>query len=378
LVGAVDPFSSAIVSSVQPGATWSGGNITLETRQLSLRDGASISAATLGQGTAGDVFINAADSVELIGATGQMPTNLTAQTQASGNAGNLTLITNTLLIQDQAGLSVSSQGTGSAGNLTIDADTIALDRGIIAATTGGTGLQSGALINLRNLQLLTMENGSVISARATDRANGGSISIEANEGLVVATPTENNDIIASADQGNGGNIDIRTQGIFGLQPSAIDTPNSDINASSRFGLDGVVQLDTSDTNPTRGLTELPTDVVDASSQIAQTCPTNAADTQNEFIVTGRGGLPPNPLEVLDGDAIQVDLVTRNIPQPSDPDASSGLHLPDSAAQPVVEAQGWIVDAKGEVMLTATAPTTALSQSWTSSSNCLDQASESRL
>ena len=49
--------------------------------------------------------------------------------------------------------------------------------------------------------------------------------------------------IANANQGNGGNIDITTQNIFGLVFREKKTPKSDITASSKFGLNGEVTVE---------------------------------------------------------------------------------------------------------------------------------------
>src|SRR3712207_5454059 len=89
---------------------------------------------------------------------------------------------------------------------------------------------------------------------------------------------------------------------------------SDITASSTFGVSGVVTINTPDVDPSRGLVQLPVDLTDASRLIAQTCPTGdgTAKQPNEFIITGRGGLPPTPSEAINRDAIQVDLVTAEV------------------------------------------------------------------
>lgn len=47
---------------------------------------------------------------------------------------------------------------------------------------------------------------------------------------------------------------------------------------------------------------LPAEVVDISRQINQTCPTGRNATDNQFIITGRGGLPDNPNQSLNSDA----------------------------------------------------------------------------
>ena len=117
--------------------------------------------------------------------------------------------------------------------------------------------------------------------------------------------------IANAFQGNGGKINITDQGIFGLQYRDRPTPTtSDINASSEFGVDGAVKINTPNADPSQGLVSLP--AVPIETEVAQACTLGGSQQQSEFVVTGRGGLPPNPTEALSSDAIQVDWVTLNL------------------------------------------------------------------
>jgi len=162
----------------------------------------------------------------------------------------------------------------------------------------------------------------------------------------VAILDENSDIVANAFEGNGGNIDITTQGIFGLQVSDKLTPNSDITASSQLGIDGTITINTANVDPSRGLTELPFNFTDPSNQIIAGCP---ADTGNRFTAIGRGGIPDNPRDYLPGNAVWQDR--RNVSV--FPDNQPAVNLPsETSEKQLIEAQGWIVDKNGTVILTA--------------------------
>jgi large exoprotein involved in heme utilization and adhesion len=270
----------------------------------------------------------------------------------------LTVNTNELAIANGAQATVSSP-SGQAGNLTVRANTVRLDRGRLTAQTGLSQGELGANIGLRDLEQLVLRNGSRISADAGDRANGGNIRIDAN--FIVAVPSEDSDIRANAVAGRGGNISIETEGLFGIQAAAASTPGrSDITASSERGVQGVVQINTPDVNPNQGLTELPVDVVDASQLVARSCANGAgiaAPERSEFVMTGRGGLPLNPTDSLSRDAVISPWVALN---PSDSQESiSDIPQPileeSSPAASLHEAQGWVVDANGEVMLVTQPP-----------------------
>jgi large exoprotein involved in heme utilization and adhesion len=162
--------------------------------------------------------------------------------------------------------------------------------------------------------------------------------------------------VADAIRGNGGNIDITTQGIFGIAEGRAVEGNgtNDIDASSEAGIQGNVTINRPDVDPSRGLTELPSDIGDPNNQVAQVCPTGATapKRQSTFIVTGRGGLPPNPEDLLDGANLLTDWAAV---EESDDETMARSTFPEpivAAEPPLVEAQGWVMGAEGEVIFRA--------------------------
>jgi len=370
------------------GNSGQGGNLTINTKRLIIRDGGALSTEALinfeiGQqalpvsGAGGNLTINASDSVELI-----RQGFIFADTQGTGTAGNITINTGKLLVQDgsQIGAQSLGLGSGNAGNIAVRARVIALEnQSQINATTTAS---QGGNITLQVQDLLLMRQSSFISTTAgTAQAggDGGNITINAPKGFLVTAPNENNDITANAFSGKGGNVTINATGIYWFTPrSRADLeqllgttdpaqlnpsllPTNDITAISQGNpnLSGRVTLNTPDIDPSRGLVQLPVDLTDASRLIVQTCPTgdSIAKQPNEFIITGRGGLPPTPSEAVNRDAIQVDLVTadavdRPFVSQNEP-AQNRPSLPSES--PIVEAQGWQVAADGAVFLVATVP-----------------------
>ncbi|HEY9831899.1 MAG TPA: hypothetical protein V6D26_15050, partial [Stenomitos sp.] len=318
----------AVISADTLGAG-NGGNLTITTPQLSVRDGSRIGAATTGQGVGGTITVNSSE-VELVG------------TSPDGRVAS--------------GLFVNSQGSQKAGNLFVNAERVKLENG--AQISASTASGNGGDIKLNVQDLLLLRRGSTISTTAgTAQAGGDGGNMTINANLIVAVPNENSDITANAFKGRGGNITITTQGIFGLQFREQLTPLSDITASSEFGIDGVVDINTPGVDPSRGLAELPTNVVDASGQIAQSCPDTGGATaqkQSKFIVTGSGGLPTSPSEPFKGDAVWHDL--RPLRQQATNRSAEVVQPEESGTKKLVEAQGWVIGAHGEVILTASAPT----------------------
>lgn len=73
-----------------------GGNVTIETKNIGIEDGSGIAVSPFGDGNAGDIVIDASESVELIGSssrTGSVGSSIAANTFARGNAGNININT---------------------------------------------------------------------------------------------------------------------------------------------------------------------------------------------------------------------------------------------------------------------------------------------
>ncbi|MBW4508540.1 MAG: filamentous hemagglutinin N-terminal domain-containing protein [Scytonematopsis contorta HA4267-MV1] len=347
--------NSRISSSSKSGQS---SDILLTGLNSLLVNNSEITASTE-NGYAGNLSIDASNYITLTGKGG-----LSVQATAGGIAGNLTATTGKFNIENGAEVNVSSP-SGQAGNLDITANNLFLSQGSIFAETGIANTDpdvSGANIRLNVEDLFMMQNNSLISAEAFNTATGGNITINNPNGFIVAIADENSDITANARRGNGGSINITTQGIFGLDYRLQRTPKSDITASSEFGLNGSVTIDTINVDPSQGLVELPVNFADPSTQVAQGCGTGSkvANRNSQFIITGRDGLPKKPNDLFTGGQVLVDLYDVQPPLETNQVQTNQASAPASSVSPkpdneIVEAQGWIVDANNQVVLVAQAP-----------------------
>ena len=117
--------NSEVGSGIQAETTSSGqaSNINLNTQRIVLKDGARISSNTYSDGLGGNVTINASDSVEILENSSNI---VNASTYASGNAGSVNLSTNDFTITGGGGISSSTLGTGEGGNLNVKTENIEL------------------------------------------------------------------------------------------------------------------------------------------------------------------------------------------------------------------------------------------------------------
>ncbi len=247
-----------------------GGNLTLTSRQIVLRNGAGIGSSTLAAGHGGNLNVTASDRIEILGMTvsSGRSSRIVAKAELlpavlrqayglpdspTGDSGHFTLNTPRLEMADGALVGVDNQGTGNAGALEINADQIHLDRESVLSAASRSG--KGGNITLMVKELLSLRHGSQITTSVSETGAGAGGNMTINAPAIVGF--ENSDIHADAIEGKGGNIQITTQGIFGLKYRNYLTPENDITASSKLGINGNVQVNTIGINPTNSLNELP-------------------------------------------------------------------------------------------------------------------------
>ncbi|MEM9162731.1 MAG: S-layer family protein [Cyanobacteria bacterium P01_F01_bin.4] len=253
-----------------------------------------------------------------------------------------------LSLRDGAQVAVDSLSTGNAGNLTIDASRVSLDNQAQITAEAASG--NGGNLQLQNVDTLLLRNNSLISTTAgfgNGEGNGGNIDIDAR--FIITLPNGDTDIIANAVQGRGGNINIASSGLLGIAPGRAVPGNgtNDIDASSEFGFDGEVAIEQPLSDEAQGLVELANGPLEPSSLVVSQC---GDLDNNQFVLTGRGGIPINPGEISEAERPLVDLGTLET-QPYE--HSSEFDLPEiPEAYQLIEAQGWYANGTGDIVLTA--------------------------
>ena len=361
-------------SSLGTLSTYSGraGDVDVNTNQLILKDGGLLGSATVASGSAGNLTVNATDSVYVSGKAPNIlsPTQIISSATITnpffqqvfnlpntliGKSGYLAINTNRLTIRDGAQVSVRNDGQKNAGSLTIQANLIHLDNqaGITATTTTFSGEGGNIFLNAQNLQL---RQNSHVTATAGGSGNGGNITINTN----TLTALENSNISANAQSGTGGQVTINTQGLF-------LSPYSEITATSEAGpqFNGVVQINTLDIDPNRAILK-PTAQPEPPI-VASACQRGSNTATSEFVITGTGGIPLNPDELLYS---QTGWYDSSVPAPKSPqNLQSPKGLTATESTQLVEAQGWRQNPDGTITLTAEANTNVIPYSSLSTPSC---------
>jgi large exoprotein involved in heme utilization and adhesion len=376
---------SSLTTSSEQDALGPGGTISITTNKLRLSDGANIRADSKSSFRGGDIIINAR-SIELTGG-GQIFTS----SSGTGSAGNITLnVTNRIaisgnnpgfdnarqqVIQDElnfgrrsdqnrsdaesisealreigtispnSGIFANSSGSGKAGNIQATASLIQLDQATISSNTrGGEGN-----ISLHSNNLLLDRGSSITTNASGNNVTGGNIKIDTDALAAV----QGSRISANSTDFRGGQITINLAPLGGIFLSS-DSKITATGANSQSN--GTVKISTPDTDPSRALTILPTVTEETPKLVSSSCAAfNEAAGGNNFIITGRGGLPPSPGDPLNSDVVWTDTrlpVTVTQQHQFKKDSAQKSSQPKPIA--IVPATGWVLNSKGEIMLISSA------------------------
>lgn len=216
----------------------SGSGITIKAQQVNL-DRGKIEAFTLGEGKAGNILLKVQDSITIN--NGSL---LNVETNNTGNAGNIDIITNSLSIGENAELSARSteQAQGKAGNITLNVNklNIAGELGIFAETEGiadAGNLTINPKDNNPNLEI-NFSNKGQISASTSGSGDGGDIGIKAPE--IINISGKGIIKVETSGSGDAGVISIKTQNLNLTKGIEINASTVGSGNAGNINLDGNV------------------------------------------------------------------------------------------------------------------------------------------
>jgi len=208
----------------------------------------------------------------------------------------------------------------------IDDNSIFLDNQASLNAENATGSEGNISLKSQNIRF---RRNSKITTIAAGTATGRNINIDTD----VLALLENSEIVAQAIEGRGGNINITTQGLF-------QSPGTRIDASSQLGIDGIVEINTPDIDPSQQITELPEGIIDTNNLVAASCLVPSRRNRGRFVVTGSGGLANTP-DGVSSSNFATFSVPKNQQQASNPQKVRPL---------VIESQGIYTLEDGSVVL----------------------------
>ena len=263
-------FNTLILSRVFGGANGNGGSINISSGSFSMTNNAQIATSVEGVGDAGNIAIEADDTVSLINSTiftevsdGAVSGNM----GGIGNAGDITIRSRIISLTEGSQLRLDSENEGNAGNAFIFADELLTINGRgpgtgqfrdqivssgISSTVEENGVGEGGNIFLF-VGSFNMGDGSLLDTRTIGRGNAGDINIEAQniislEGADTLIFTEVSDNGRIADGfWRGGDINITANSLSVMNGAQLlattealgDAGNINIATKGQIIFDGV-------------------------------------------------------------------------------------------------------------------------------------------
>ncbi len=292
LLKVADTFSAIGISATgSPSFIFSGtegllnnagdaGQIDIEARQIELKNGARIGSSTIGTGKGGYINIKAFDNLIISGKPDenfQYINQIGLPTEVNDiNIGISGLFGNSKSIANNA---------GQAGEISIQTKNLYLtDNSVITSSAVNSG---GGNIKITATNLIYLQNARITTAVKSGAGNGGNITM----GTPLFVVLDQGKFVSRADAGHGGNIYIQSD-------QFIASSNSIINASSRLGIDGKVQIDSPNMDMESLLVVLPYGLVDASNLMTTPCNQRLGVNLNSFRVNSSEGSHNSPDDLL--------------------------------------------------------------------------------
>jgi filamentous hemagglutinin family protein len=183
---------STIANAIEVGGVGQGGEINIQANSLTLMNGAAVASGTLGEGNAGKVIIAVNNAVAVNGSSISNGVDV----GGIGNGGEIAVQAKSILLEDGALFLAATLGNGDAGRIQLEAtDFIIIDgynlvenpvlespagtSGGLVAGTVDTATGRGGEVEISS-DRVTISNGAIVTAATASSQNGGNVLITAN------------------------------------------------------------------------------------------------------------------------------------------------------------------------------------------------------
>jgi hypothetical protein len=212
--------SSGISNTAQATSAQPAGNLTITTARLNLQRNGTIDSTHRGSASGGQINITATESLQLSQRNADnQPSSITSNAYNTATGGQITIDTPRLSLSEGAVIQTATlaDSFGDAGNITLKTNILTLDSqaGIIA-NTGGAG--RGGSIDITAQQVTLNQAG--ISSNALSSGDSGALQIQANTVQLF----DNSEIQSvTAAEGQAGSISLTTADLHLTNYSKITT-----------------------------------------------------------------------------------------------------------------------------------------------------------
>lgn len=298
--------------------------ISVRADHLEIASGGRLDTSTRGRGRGGTIQIAATESVVVDGNDSDALTGITtfAQQEAFASPGSITIDAPSVSIVNRGEVSATSralrmdESQGNAtdvGNVTINADILELaNQGVIETANLGIGKAGVIDIDANRIELgggssisseASVGEGGQVDIRFEDRiqvfesrittsvaggdGSGGAIAIRGGRFVIL----RNSQVVAEADGGVGGSIDIAAEALV------VDSL-SQISTLSVQNEDGDVLISAPEVDLVGGLESLPTELEDPTQLLQARCGVRGPEAASVFVAEGADELGLDPDSAL--------------------------------------------------------------------------------
>ena len=330
-------YGSSLGAETTRDTSGDGGTIKITAGSLEILNGGTIVANTLGKSNSKNIDIKINKKVEISGSSTitiykdnnidyyyeENISGIYAGSESTefqgGSGGDIHIAADEIILSDRATIKTSTAGGGKAGNIALDIDQLKLsDNASICSTSTSTehGGAAGTItinatdsVYLNNSTLTTeaikynpenihlngkiavsgknihLYKSEITTSIQGGTGNGGDIQLNATKAITLNKGI----VIANAFKGTGGNIDIKAA-------QFIQSSDSRVNAFSKDkeGIDGTVNINSSDTYAKPTITDLPENFLDASKLLNNRCEERTSASISRLMILGRDGSPTSP------------------------------------------------------------------------------------
>ena len=196
-------IDNSSITSTNSGAI-AGGSISVQTDQLSVRNGGFINSDTYGASSAGSVTVNVTDALSISGTGSQ----ISANTESSGAGGEVRVMAGSGSVDLNGGdILANNDSSGQGGNVTVSAGSMSMEGNArLSSVSDGTEGNAG-MVTLTLAGPLTMTDTAAIVADTYTSGNGGNINVTAGQIRMTGQSLISANTVLSS--GSGGNITVQ-------------------------------------------------------------------------------------------------------------------------------------------------------------------------
>ena len=210
--------NSEIISEVEENGVGDTGDLQITANSLDLENNARLITQTRGRGNVGSIDLNIADSLVISSGA-----EIIAQVRSGGEGtgGNISINANTFELLEGTQILTQNENIGDAGNIIIQVnDLISANNSKIISQIGENAVGNAGDIKI-NANSLNLENKAQLITAIEGEGNTGSIDLDLADSLVLSGAAQIQAQVRPEGTGTAGNIEIDTNTLEVIEDSLI-------------------------------------------------------------------------------------------------------------------------------------------------------------